>query len=56
MIPQQREDAQHTHIWKKKKKPTNYLLGLEKSIFEIPCQHKQQSLSMIYDSEVSWEK
>ena len=40
----------------KKKKPTNYLLGLEKSIFEIPCQHKQQSLSMIYDSEVSWEK
>lgn len=54
MIPQQTEDAQHTNIWKTK--PTDYLVGLEKSIFEILCQQKQESLSLICDSEASWEK
>ena len=51
MTPQQTEDAQHTHIWKKT--PTEYLVGLERSIFEILCQHKQESLSLICDSKAS---
>lgn len=44
------------HTYMEKKNSTEYLVGLEKSFFEILYQHKQESLSLTCDSEASWDK